>query len=133
MQNSCSFFFLRIKRSYLQIPENAWKFFLNKFTFNTVTFQVFFQGFYLDFKLLLLLHFKFPKPCIFQNNSFSHPFMVAGLGIHDNWLDERLWYYWYFTHFQGVWGCQNLRLKFGAWCLCGKIKSLTQHFAVGLF
>ena len=102
MQNTCSFYFLRIKRSYLQIPENAWKFFLNKFTFNTVTFQVFFQGFYLDFKLLLLLHFKFPKPCIFQNNSFSHPFMVAGLGIHDNRLDERLWYYWYFTHFQGV-------------------------------
>ena len=55
------------------------KIFLKKFTFNTVTFQIIFQEFYLDFKLLLLLHFRFPRPFIFQNTSFSHPFMVAGL------------------------------------------------------
>ena len=36
---------------------------------------------YLDFKLLLLLYFRFPRARIFQNTSFSHPFMVAGLGI----------------------------------------------------
>ena len=54
---------------------------LNKFTFNTVTFQVFFQGFCLGFKLLLLLHFRFPRACIFQSNSFSHPYVVAGIGI----------------------------------------------------
>ena len=37
---------------------------------------------YLDFKLLpLLLHFRFPRARIFQNTSFSHPFMVAGLDI----------------------------------------------------
>ena len=36
---------------------------------------------YLDFKLLLLLHFRFPRARIFQNTSFSHTFMVAGLGI----------------------------------------------------
>ena len=54
---------------------------MSKFTFNTVTFQIFFQGFYLDFKLLLLLHFRFPRAHIFQNTSFSHPFMVADLGI----------------------------------------------------
>ena len=46
-----------------------------------VTFQVFFQGLYLEFKVLLLLHFRFPRACIFQNTSFSHPFMVADLGI----------------------------------------------------
>ena len=57
------------------------KSFLNKFTFNTVTLQVFFNGFYLDFKVLLLLDFRFPRECIFQNTSFSHPFMMAGLGI----------------------------------------------------
>ena len=44
-------------------------------------FRYFLQGFYLDSKLLLLLHFRFPRACIFQNISFSHPFMVAGLGI----------------------------------------------------
>ena len=76
-----SYYFLWINRSYLQFQENAWNIFLNKFTFNTVTFQVFFQGMYLDFKVLLLLHFRFPRACIFQNTSFSHPFMVAGLGI----------------------------------------------------
>ena len=36
---------------------------------------------YLDFKLSLLLHFRFPRARIFQNTSFSHPFIVAGLGI----------------------------------------------------
>ena len=36
---------------------------------------------YLDFKFLLLLHFRFPRAHIFQNMSFSHPFMLAGLGI----------------------------------------------------
>ena len=66
-----------VNQEKLLAVENAWKIFLNKFTFNTVTFQVF----YLDFKLLLLLHFRFPRACIFQNTSFSHPFMVAGLGI----------------------------------------------------
>ena len=55
--------------------------FLKKFTFNTVTFQTFFQEFPLDFKLLLLLHFRFPRARIFQNTSFSHTFMVASLGI----------------------------------------------------
>ena len=39
------------------------------------------QEFYLDFKLLLLLDFRFPRAGIFQNTSFSHPFMVAGPGI----------------------------------------------------
>ena len=66
-----------VNQEKLLAVENAWKIFLNKFTFNTVTFQVF----YLDFKLLLLLHFRFPRACIFQNTSFSHPFMVADLGI----------------------------------------------------
>ena len=66
-----------VNQEKLLAVENAWKIFLNKFTFNTVTFQVF----YLDFKLLLLLHFRFPRACIFQNTSFSHPFMVAGLGF----------------------------------------------------
>ena len=70
-----------VNQEKLLAVENAWKIFLNKFTFNTVTFQVFFQGMYLDFKVLLLLHFRFPRACIFQNTSFSHPFMVAGLGI----------------------------------------------------
>ena len=44
-------------------------------------FRYFLQGFYLDSKLLLLLHFRFPRACIFQNIFFSHPFMVTGLGI----------------------------------------------------
>ena len=35
-----------------------------------VTFHVPFQGFNLDFKLSLLLHFRFPRAYIFQNNSF---------------------------------------------------------------
>ena len=77
LRNNCSYYFLWIKRSYLQFQENAWKIFLNKFTFNAVTFQVFFQGFYLDFKIL---NFRFPRACIFQN-TFFHPFMVAGLGM----------------------------------------------------
>ena len=47
---------------------------LNKFTFNTVTFQVFFQGFYLDFKVLLLLLF------LTLSIYFFSP-MMAGLGI----------------------------------------------------
>ena len=55
------------------------KIFLNKFPFNTITFPIFFQEFYLDFKLLLLLHFRFPRARFFQNTSFSQPFMVAGL------------------------------------------------------
>ena len=53
------------------------KSFLNKFTFNTVTLQVFFNGFYLDFKVLLLLDFRFPRECIFQNTFFSP--------LHDGW------------------------------------------------
>ena len=73
--------FWRIKGSCMQFQQNARKIFLNKFTFNKVTFQVFFQEFYLDFNLLLLLHFRFPRARIFQNNSFSYPFIVAGLGI----------------------------------------------------
>ena len=44
-------------------------------------FRHFLQGFCLDSKLLLLLHFRFLRACIFQNTSFSHIFMVAGLGI----------------------------------------------------
>ena len=52
-----------------------------KFTFNAVTFQIFFQRFYLDFKLLHLLRFRFPRALIFQNTSFSHPFTVAGRGF----------------------------------------------------
>ena len=36
---------------------------------------------YLDFKLLHLLQFRPPRARIFQNTSFSHPFMVAGVGI----------------------------------------------------
>ena len=55
--------------------------FLNKSTFNVVIFQVFFPGFYLDFKLLLLLHFRFPRAYIFQHTCFSHPLMVARLVI----------------------------------------------------
>ena len=73
--------FLVNQEKLLVVSGECLKIFLNKFTFNTVAFQVFFQGFYLDFKLLLLLHFRFPRACIFQNTSFSHPFMVAGLGI----------------------------------------------------
>ena len=46
---------------------------------NIVPFQVFCQGFYIDFWLLLLLYFRFPIACIFQSNPFSHIFMVAGL------------------------------------------------------
>ena len=46
---------------------------LNKFTFNIGTFQVLCQGFYIDFRLLLLLCFRFPIACTFQNNSFSLP------------------------------------------------------------
>ena len=57
------------------------KIFQNKFSFNTVTFQIYFQEFYLDFKLLLLLHFRFPRARIFQSTTFSHPFMVGDLGI----------------------------------------------------
>ena len=34
-----------VNQEKLLAVENAWKIFLNKFTFNTVTFQVFFQGF----------------------------------------------------------------------------------------
>ena len=52
-----------------------------KFIFNAVTFQIFFQRFYLDFKLLLLLRFRFPRALIFQNTSFSHPFTVADRGF----------------------------------------------------
>ena len=73
--------FLVNQEKLLVVLANAWKIFLNKFTFNTVTSQVFFQGFYLDFELLLLLHFRFPRARIFQNISFSNPFTVAGLGI----------------------------------------------------
>ena len=81
LQNSCSYYFLWIKRSYLYFQENARKVFLNKFTFNAVTFQIFFQGFYLGFKVLLLRSFKFPRACIFHNTSFTHHFMLAWLGI----------------------------------------------------
>ena len=49
--------------------------------FQCTYFSDIFQEFYLDFKLLLLLHFRFPRARIFQNTSFSHPFMVADLGI----------------------------------------------------
>ena len=73
--------FLVNQEKLLKFQESAWNIFLNKFTFNTVTFQVFSQGFYLDFKVLLLLHFRFPKACIFQNTTFSHSCMVACLGI----------------------------------------------------
>ena len=81
LQNSCSYYFLWTKRSYLHFQENARKIFLNKFTFNAVTFQIFFQGFYLGFKVLLLRSFRFPRACIFHNTSFTHPFMLAWLGI----------------------------------------------------
>ena len=39
------------------------------------------QEFYLDFKLLLLLNFRFPRARIFQNTSFSHPLMVGVLDV----------------------------------------------------
>ena len=73
--------FLGNQKKLLAVLAKCLKIVLNKFTFNTVTFQIFFQEFYLDFKLLLLLHFRFPRARIFQNTSFSHPLMVAGLGI----------------------------------------------------
>ena len=57
------------------------KIFWTKFTFNAVTFQIFFQGFYLGFKVLLLRSFKFPRACIFHNTSFTHFFMLAWLDI----------------------------------------------------
>ena len=57
------------------------KFFWTSSLLIQLLFRYFLQGFYLDSKLLLLLHFRFPRACIFQNTSFSHPFMVAGLGI----------------------------------------------------
>ena len=95
-------------------------------------FRYFLQGFYLDSKLLLLLHFRFPRACIFQNTSFSHPFMVAGLGITrqlTRWETVVLLILFTFL------GCLRLpesSIKFGAWCLWGKMKSLNQHSAVGL-
>ena len=72
MQNSCSYYFFRKKL------EN---FFWTSSLLIQFFFQVFFQGFYLDFKLLLLLNFRFPRACVFLNASFSHPFTAAGLRI----------------------------------------------------
>ena len=134
MQNSCSYYFLWMKRNYLQFQENAWKNFLNKFTFNTVTFQVFFfQGFYLNCKLLLLLHLRFPRACIFQNISFSHCFMVAVLGITrqlTRW--EALVLLILFT-FLGCLRLSESSIKVWVSCLWGKIKSLIQHLVVDRF
>ena len=62
--------FLSIKRSYLQFQENAWKIFLNKFTF-----QVFFQGFCLDFKLLPLFILDFQEH-VFSEHLFFSPLHV---------------------------------------------------------
>ena len=104
------------------------KFFLNKFTFNTVTFQVFFQEFYLDFKLLLLLYFRFPRGYIFQNTFF--------------WKKNGTT--WQLTRWETVvllilltfLGCLRLpesSIKIWDRMLRGKLKSLNQQFAVSLF
>ena len=96
-------------------------------------FRYFLQGFYLDSKLLLLLHFRFPRACIFQNTSFPHPFMVAGLGITrqvTRWGTVVLLILFTFL------GCLRLpesSIKIWGMMLMGKIKSLIQHFVVGLF
>ena len=72
-------FFQNLEFSVCKFDENKNKnLFKKKFTFNTVTLQIFSQEFYLDFKTLLLLHFRFPRASIFQNTSFSHLFMMAG-------------------------------------------------------
>ena len=92
-------------------------------------FRYFLQGFYLDSKLLLLLHFRFPRACIFQNTSFSHPFMVAGLGI--TWQLTR----WetVMRDFLGYLRLPESSIKIWGMMLMVKIKSLIQHFVVGLF
>ena len=57
------------------------KFFWTSLLLIQLLFGYFLRRFYLDSKLLLFLHFRFPRSCIFQNTSFPHPLMVAGLGI----------------------------------------------------
>ena len=83
---------------------------------------------YLDFKLLLLLQFRFSRACIFQNTSFTHPFMVAGLGITQLTRWELVVLLILFTFLE----CLRLpesSIKLCAWCLWGKISPSTQHFA----
>ena len=79
-------------------------------------------------RLLLLLHFRFPRPQIFQNTYFSLSFMVAGVGI------TRQLTWWepvvsltLFT-FLVVYGCWNLRKKNEAWCLWNEISSWPNTF-----
>ena len=73
--------FLVNQEKLLVVSGKCLKNFLNKFTFNAVTFQIFFQRFYQDFKVLLLLHLRFPRAFIFHFFFFS-PF-------HGCWP----WYY----------------------------------------
>ena len=81
LQNSCSYYFLWIKKVTCSFRKMLENFFWTLSLLMQLLFRYFLQGFYLDSKLLFLLHFRFPRACIFQNTSFSHPFMVAGLGI----------------------------------------------------
>ena len=113
-----------VNQEKLLAVENAWKIFLNKFTFNTVTFQVSFQGFCLDFKFLLLLHSRFPRACIFQNNSFSHPFMVAGMGITRQLTRRETLVLLILFTFLGCLRLAESSIKIGAMMLMGKNKVL---------
>ena len=62
-------------------------------------------------KILPRLHFRFPRTRTFQNTSFSHPFMVAPLGITRQ-----------LTRWETV--VLLILFTFFTWCLWGKIKSL---------
>ena len=126
-----SLLFLVNQEKLFLISGKCLKVFLSKFTFNTVTFQICFWEFYLYLKVLLLLHFKSTRACIFQNTSFSHLFMVAGLVITWQLTRWEVVVFWYFSHFR-VFQVSRIFDKNDTWCLRGKIKSLTQHIAVGL-
>ena len=105
----------------------------NFFWTSSLLIQLLFRYFFKDlsrftFKLLPLLHFRFPRACIFQNTSFSHLIMVAGLSIKrqlTRWETVVLLILFTFL------GCLRLpkySIKIWTWCSWGKMKSLTQHF-----
>ena len=76
-----------------------------------------------NFKLLLLLHFRFPRALIFQNTSFSHPFMVAGLGMTQLTRREPLVFLILFT-FLGCLRLPESSTKVLCMMLMGQNKSL---------